>query len=635
MWNYNFTLPNLLVLLVFVVYYCFLRRLPVRLNRSYIKLLILQLFVMAFDVWSCSADASYMTTPTTLVVFLNLGFFFFYNWRSFRFFMLTTDILRFKPEYRRWNTYLCASVFIAAELITLSSPLTGAVFYIDGTGYHPGPLYTSIYVCFLFYIGLSSVLLLLNRSRLEGGGLVPALGYNAVLLIGNVVRYLFPQYVVMNHFCLLALIIIYLSFENPELFLASNKVCFNSYAFRTMLNELFHYKPYHLLCVTLKNYADNRDIFGDAQINQAIVQIGNFLVKSFPHHVVFDLRNGRFVLLCKGGTDVDAVRSTIRRRFTTAPWKVDQFQIDLTISFVQMSSAMERDTLEDTIGNLYFALDMATKLPASGEMIVMDDDTIRQIDQQLVVRRALERAIEDNTAEIFLQPLVDAQTHRLVGAEVLCRIRDAEGNLIMPDQFIPFSERSGNILWLGEQVLDKACQFLEDHDLKALGLEWINVNLSPIQCLRKDLSDRFARILQRHQVRADLIHLELTEQSMMDMALLQSQVSALEELGFRFVLDDYGTGYSNLARVKQYPFVTIKLDMELVWEYCRERDEMLPTMVQIFKQMHYRITAEGVETAEMAQAMRDIGCDYLQGYYFSKPLPIEEFLAKYDTQNQL
>lgn len=634
MWNYNFTLPNLLVLLVFVAYYCLLRRLPVRLNRSYIKLLILQLFVMAFDVGSCSADASYMTTPTALVVFLNLGFFFFYNWRSFRFFMLTTDILRFKPEYRRWNTYLCASVFIAAELITLSSPWTGAVFYIDGTGYHPGPLYVTLYICFLFYILLSSVLLLLNRRRLEDGGLVPALGYNAVLLIGNVVRYLFPQYVVMNHFCLLALIIIYLSFENPELFLASNKVCFNSYAFRTMLNELFHYKPYHLLCVTLKNYSDNRDIYGDTQIDQILGQIGRYLVKTFPNQVVFDLLNGRFVVLGKGAMDVDAARNTIRKRFSS-PWKVDQFQIDLTISFVQMDSTLERDTLDEAIGNLYFALDMATKLPGTGEIIVIDNDTMQQIDHQLVVRRALERAIEDNTAEIFLQPLVDAQTHRLVGAEVLCRIRDTEGNLIMPDQFIPFAERSGIILWLGEQVLEKTCRFMESHDLQAMGLEWINVNLSPIQCLRKDLSDRFARILQRHQVRADLIHLELTEQSMMDMALLQSQVSALEELGFRFVLDDYGTGYSNLARVKQYPFVTIKLDMELVWEYCRERDEMLPTMVQIFKQMHYRITAEGVETAEMAQAMRDIGCDYLQGYYFSKPLPIDEFLAKYDMQTQL
>ena len=303
--------------------------------------------------------------------------------------------------------------------------------------------------------------------------------------------------------------------------------------------------------------------------------------------------------------------------------------IDLTIGLVQMDSAMERDTVDETINNLFVALDMATKLPGTGEMLVMDEAHMADIERHLVVKRALERALEDNTAEIFLQPLVDATTYQLVGAEVLCRIRDAEGNLVMPDQFIPIAERSGTILWLGEQVLEKACQFIEENDLSAMGMEWINVNLSPIQCLRKDLSERFEKILSRHNVPASQIHLELTEQSMMDMAMLQAQVGALKDVGFRFVLDDYGTGYSNFARVKRYPFITIKLDMELVWEYFRERDEMLPTTVQIFKQMNYHITAEGVESLEMAKAMRDIGCDYLQGFYFSRPLPVNEFLAKY------
>lgn len=628
MWNYNFMLPSLVILMVFVVYFLFMRRLPVRLNSSYFKLLILQLLVMVFDVWSCNADTNYADASREMLYFLNMGFFVFYHWRAWRFFMMTTDILHFKPEYRRWNTYLCSSVFFVAEAVTLLSPITHWVFYIDDTGYHSGPLYGILYVCFLFYIGLSSILLILNRHRLEQGDLLPALGFNVVLLAGNIVRFLFPQYVVMNLFCLVALIIIYLSFENPGMFLVSSRGAFNLYALRTMLNELNHYKEYRLVCVTLKNYADNRDVYGDAQIDQVLSQIGRFLVTAFPQHVVFDLMNGRFVVLCRKEMDVEAVRDTIRQRFAS-PWKAEQFMIDLTIGLVQMDSAMERDTVDETMNNLFVALDIATKLPGTGEMLVMDEEHMADIERHLVVKRALERALEDNTAEIYLQPLVDATTYQLVGAEVLCRIRDAEGTLVMPDQFIPIAERSGTILWLGEQVLEKACQFIEENDLSAMGMEWINVNLSPIQCLRKDLSDRFEKILSRHNVPASQIHLELTEQSMMDMAMLQAQMGALKDVGFRFVLDDYGTGYSNFARVKRYPFITIKLDMELVWEYFRERDEMLPTTVQIFKQMNYHITAEGVESLEMAKAMRDIGCDYLQGFYFSRPLPVEEFLAKY------
>ena len=88
-----------------------------------------------------------------------------------------------------------------------------------------------------------------------------------------------------------------------------------------------------------------------------------------------------------------------------------------------------------------------------------------------------------------------------------------------------------------------------------------------------------------------------------------------------FVLDDYGTGYSNLARLKKCPFINVKLDMTIVWAHCKEPDEILPTMVQTFKHMGFSITAEGVENLEMVETMREIGCDFLQGFHYSRALP--------------
>ena len=110
--------------------------------------------------------------------------------------------------------------------------------------------------------------------------------------------------------------------------------------------------------------------------------------------------------------------------------------------------------------------------------------------------------------------------------------------------------------------------------------------------------------------------------------MLLKQIQRLSEKGFQFVLDDYGKGYSNLTRLKKLPFINIKIDMELVWAYCAEPGEILPTMIQGFKQMGFSITAEGIETANMANLMTKIGCDYLQGNYFSKPLPMNEFVKK-------
>ena len=178
-------------------------------------------------------------------------------------------------------------------------------------------------------------------------------------------------------------------------------------------------------------------------------------------------------------------------------------------------------------------------------------------------------------------------------------------------------------------MFEKTCQFIQQNDIKAMGLSWINVNLSPIQFLRRDLNKRFTTILNKYKIDPETIHLEITEESMIDFDLLQAQMQTMKESGFRFVLDDYCLGYSNVARMKKCPFINIKLDMEFVWDYFKEKDKILPTLVQTIKLMGFTITAEGIESLEMADAMRDIGCDYLQGFVFSKPLSVDEFSQKY------
>ena len=167
--------------------------------------------------------------------------------------------------------------------------------------------------------------------------------------------------------------------------------------------------------------------------------------------------------------------------------------------------------------------------------------------------------------------------------------------------------------------------------MEKAGLSWINVNLSPVQFLKTDLADRYAAIAKKHGVDPALIHLEITEESMIDEAFLNRQMNSMREKGFKFVLDDYGTGYSNAVRLKKCPFINVKLDMSLVWDYCKEPDEILPNLIVTFKRMGFGITAEGIEDEKMADMMKSVGCDNLQGYYYSKPLPMNEFLSKYSV----
>ncbi len=147
--------------------------------------------------------------------------------------------------------------------------------------------------------------------------------------------------------------------------------------------------------------------------------------------------------------------------------------------------------------------------------------------------------------------------------------------------------------------------------------------------MRSDLADRFSAIAQKYQVDPKLIHLEITEEAIIDEDFMIRQIRQMKEKGFEFVLDDYGTGYSNLARLKRCPFINVKLDMSLVWDYYQNPDEILPNMIQAFKHMKFGITSEGIEDEKMAEMMKNIGCDFLQGFYYSKPLPMDEFVEKY------
>ena len=114
-----------------------------------------------------------------------------------------------------------------------------------------------------------------------------------------------------------------------------------------------------------------------------------------------------------------------------------------------------------------------------------------------------------------------------------------------------------------------------------------------------------------------------------DVMLRSYQIEHLQHIGFRIALDDYGSGFSNLHQVKKFSFSNIKLDMNIVWDYIRDRDSLLPAMVQAFKTMGFSVTAEGIETAEMRDYLLRFKIKSLQGYYYSKPLPVKEFLDKY------
>ena len=624
MTNYSFTVPSLLILIIIMCYYFLRPRVPIRLNRAFLAILVIDIGTIVFDYAANLLNDSWQEHAPWLLWIVNILFIAFYLSRVYMFFVFTISVLDARGALRSRMHIYTPTIYFASVAVAVLSPLTHWMFRIQD-GYHTGPLYFVLYLCSACYLAFSVIAVLRHRNDIDLTEFIGLIGLQAVLITGSIIRAFVTNLMVMNTFCLMAILVIFLSFQNPDLFLNEHGYVFNLTAFRALLLERNRKKrPCRLISFVVLNYNEHREIFGGQQMDEAMTKINRYLAETFPNYCSFYLRNGCYAITGTDRMNIDEVCRTLEKRFTDT-WKTMAGELLLNISFLRADTEVHDFPVERLINTLLISLDEAgQKSGDEGDLIL--SDSMQAISERLNIRRCLEQALEQNTLEVFLQPIVDSVTGKRIAAEALVRLRDDNGGIIRPDLFITLTEQEGFIIKLGEQVLAKVCEFIRDHDLDEMGIRWINVNLSPNQFMSRNVPERFESILKEYGVSPDRIHLELTEQSMIDFSLMQDQIRGLHETGFKFALDDYGSGYSNLTRVRQYPFCNIKIDMEVVWNYCRDRDPLLPALLQAFKQMSFSITAEGIETAEMADALREIGCDYFQGYYFSRPVPMDEFL---------
>ena len=198
-----------------------------------------------------------------------------------------------------------------------------------------------------------------------------------------------------------------------------------------------------------------------------------------------------------------------------------------------------------------------------------------------------------------------------------------------PEVFIPIAEQRGYILTLGRAVFTNVCRFIREQNLEKSGFEYIEINLSTVQCMQERLSTVLVSIMKEYSISPAFINLEITETAAIQSEkTLMRNMQRLIQLGVAFSLDDYGSGYSNLDYVIRMPFNLVKLDKLLLWSsFENEKTKvLLETSGEMCKKMHLKIVAEGVETKEQALYLEDRGVQYLQGYYFSKPVPEDAFI---------
>ena len=250
--------------------------------------------------------------------------------------------------------------------------------------------------------------------------------------------------------------------------------------------------------------------------------------------------------------------------------------------------------------------------------------------ERLTLETGLRRAIEDGSLELHYQPQVEMRSGRIVGAEALLRWRHPERGYISPSSFIPIAEDSGLILPIGEWVLERACEQAVEWQRAGLPQIPVAVNVSGVQFQRQDLASVVRRKLNATGLTPSLLHIEITETVIVSareraVALL----AQLRELGVRLALDDFGTGYSSLSYLKNFPIDTLKIDRSFVSEMLTDSTtaSIIEAIISMTRVLGLSVIAEGVEDQAQFKFLQEIGCDAVQGFYLSKPVPAAEFAA--------
>ncbi|CAM5181772.1 hypothetical protein UACE39S_02629 [Ureibacillus acetophenoni] len=266
------------------------------------------------------------------------------------------------------------------------------------------------------------------------------------------------------------------------------------------------------------------------------------------------------------------------------------------------------------------------------------DDLSNDSRRLLKLDSELRKAIENKDFELYYQPKVCLKTNEIKGIEALVRWNNEQFGYVSPAEFIPLAEETGLIIPMSEIILEKACEDLRTLRLAGFSNILMSINISSIHFHQNSFLQSIKEILERNNTSAHHFEIEVTERTIMnnDSETINKLVR-LKQLGFKISIDDFGTGYSSLSYLVRFPLDYLKIDRSFIQHLgsLDEKQAIVDAIIQMAHRLNVEVVAEGVESVQQVKKLREYGCDYIQGYYYSKPLPMElliEFLQFWEVE---
>lgn len=524
-----------------------------------------------------------------------------------------------------------AAPFVVVLLMVLTSFAYHTIFYIDIYGnYTMGPWYGVLYIVALFYICLGVLYGVRYRRRFEKGQLCSMFWVLPVMLAALWVQVNYPLLRIEMFVHALCVLYMLLMVQRPEERTDPVTGFGKTTAYATDIDQAIgNKKPICIILINILNYKSLRDILGYGSTNQLIKIVASkikglcrsVLPKADPYYIDW----GRFCLVT-GRENFDRIDSAAEALNGMLREDIILQGLDINLQ-VNLCVIKCPDDMNDFQGIFAFSNEFeeygkagkvlyAEEILKDGRYIIKDINDI------------VENAVNKQRLEVYYQPIYAVEEKRFVSAEALIRLDDEEYGHISPELFIPIAEKNGVINQIGAYVLEEVCRFIASDEFKELELEYIEVNLSVTQCMRNNLADEILGMLEKYKIRPEQINLEITETAVVDsQSIMSENISKLAAAGIPFSLDDFGTGYSNMSRMTSMPLSIVKLDKSFTdLEDNPKLEAVVRNTVKMVKDMNMKIVVEGIETEEIANLFSDLRCDYIQGFFYSRPLTRDGFV---------
>lgn len=627
-YNINFQIAALIIVVLLLYHFLTQKKLHNADTKAFTYVLVLGSLYILFDFVGTLVAINYTPERESTILLVLTGIYLFDIMIPYILYCCVA-VSWGKAQKINVISVLCTGITVVMIFLMVGNIEHGWFFYFDRNYvFRNGSGYFFLYLYALAYAAIVMFQTIRNRENysLEKMKIV-----GRFLVIEGVCMgiELYTQYILLAGFGLaLGFVFIYLAMNNPGDYIDSTTGVFDKQYFDNWIQEkLNKSSEFHVIAVEAFMLKQVNKVYGSSTGDLLLIQIARELQNITDSVQVFRTTGNCFLVVTDSLTEYEKDRQQIEEYFRE-PFVVDGEKIDFPAVVCGIINGEKMEQEDVLLGYIEYLVSLV-KHTDETVVIQSDDRILEGFRYEKEVEHFLKTAVEKDLFEVYYQPVFWTKEDRYITIEALSRLKHPNMGMIPPDVFIGIAERQGLIAQIGLLQFRRVCRFIKENEHMMKQIKNVKFNLSPSELLKPGHSQILSDIVKEYGLSPRYFQFEITETVATEYS--ESFCKAVEDFtnaGIGLCLDDFGSGYANLNAVLKLPFEVVKMDRSLLTGItCDEQSAVFyHSIVMVMQNMGYTIVAEGAETEEEVNLLREWGVDMVQGYYFSRPLPEKELL---------